>query len=153
MKKSLQNPSDTAEILERLSRLRPDSARQWGRMTPHQAVCHLADSFKVAFGEKVASELRLGVPSGLIKWVALKAPLPWMKGAPTLPQVDQEKGGTRPGEFDADLAELRALVERVVAPQRDFEWSAHPLFGVMTETEWRRWAYLHTDHHLRQFGV
>jgi hypothetical protein len=29
---------------------------------------------------------------------------------------------------------------------------AHPIFGRMTEAEWMRWGYLHTDHHLRQFG-
>jgi hypothetical protein len=31
--------------------------------------------------------------------------------------------------------------------------SRHPLWGRMTEWEWGRWGYLHTDHHLRQFGV
>jgi hypothetical protein len=28
----------------------------------------------------------------------------------------------------------------------------HPMFGAMTTLEWMRWGYLHTDHHLRQFG-
>ena len=25
--------------------------------------------------------------------------------------------------------------------------------GTLSEAAWLRWAYLHTDHHLRQFGV
>jgi len=29
----------------------------------------------------------------------------------------------------------------------------HPIFGGMSERAWLRWAYLHTDHHLRQFGT
>ena len=29
----------------------------------------------------------------------------------------------------------------------------HPVFGPMTRGAWLRWGYLHTDHHLRQFGV
>ena len=29
----------------------------------------------------------------------------------------------------------------------------HPLWGRMSEWEWGRWGYLHTDHHLRQFGA
>jgi hypothetical protein len=29
----------------------------------------------------------------------------------------------------------------------------HAVFGAMTATDWYRWAYRHTDHHLRQFGV
>jgi len=30
---------------------------------------------------------------------------------------------------------------------------AHPIFGRMSLWEWQRWGYLHTDHHLRQFGL
>jgi hypothetical protein len=29
----------------------------------------------------------------------------------------------------------------------------HPVFGAMSDSAWRRWGYLHTDHHLRQFGA
>jgi hypothetical protein len=29
----------------------------------------------------------------------------------------------------------------------------HPVFGPLNTLEWRRFVYLHTDHHLRQFGV
>jgi hypothetical protein len=29
----------------------------------------------------------------------------------------------------------------------------HPVFGQMSESAWLRWAYVHTDHHLRQFGL
>lgn len=46
MKKTFSNPTDKAEIFERLRQLRPDSQRQWGRMTAHQAICHLEDAFK-----------------------------------------------------------------------------------------------------------
>jgi hypothetical protein len=35
----------------------------------------------------------------------------------------------------------------------DFNWPVHPIFGRMSHREWLRWAYLHADHHLRQFGV
>ena len=27
------------------------------------------------------------------------------------------------------------------------------IFGAMTTERWKRWGYLHMDHHLRQFGV
>ncbi len=30
--------------------------------------------------------------------------------------------------------------------------ATHPYFGNLTKWEWMRWAYLHADHHLRQFG-
>ena len=31
--------------------------------------------------------------------------------------------------------------------------AAHGLFGVMSRRDWQRWAYRHTNHHLRQFGA
>ena len=30
---------------------------------------------------------------------------------------------------------------------------AHGFFGIMSLADWHRWAYKHTDHHLRQFGL
>ena len=30
---------------------------------------------------------------------------------------------------------------------------AHGLLGSMSTRDWQRWAYRHTDYHLRQFGL
>ena len=30
---------------------------------------------------------------------------------------------------------------------------AHGFFGRMSTADWQRWAYKHTNHHLRQFGL
>jgi hypothetical protein len=122
-------------------------------MTPHQAVCHLSDSFKsVTGGAKVEFAGSL-LTRTFVKWLALRVPLKWPKGVPTRPEVDQEKGGTRPSEFARDVAELESLVEEFARDGRDFRVSRHPMFGEMSEGDWLRWAYLHMDHHLRQFGV
>jgi hydrogenase maturation factor HypF (carbamoyltransferase family) len=64
----------------------------------------------------------------------------------------QGGGGTSPVEFERDLRELRSLLERFTRQPREFTWAAHPHFGTMNEEEWMRLAYLHADHHLRQFG-
>ena len=40
-----------------------------------------------------------------MKWVALYAPIPWPKGVPTRPEMDQYVGGTAPFEFDAATRE------------------------------------------------
>lgn len=85
-----------------------------------------------------------------MKWGALYLPMPWPKGVPTRPEVDQNKGGTRPGDFEADKSKLIAAFSRFA--KTDMTGRAHPIFGVMTEAQWKRWGYLHTDHHLRQFG-
>ena len=97
--------------------LRPDSARRWWRMTVHQMVCHLADNFRMAIGQRPVATTRVPVPRGLVKWVALYAPLPWPRGIPTAPETDQRRLGTRPVEFAADLAEAVALLERVAGAE------------------------------------
>jgi hypothetical protein len=62
-------------------------------------------------------------------------------------------GGTKPAEFASDVAELGALVERMTAPGAIVDGRVHSFFGRLSRAEWLRWAYLHMDHHLRQFGV
>lgn len=150
--KTLARPRDKDELLHRLRRLRPDSVRRWGRMSAHQMVCHLNDSLLVATGQRAASPA-ISLPSRtIIKWIALYLPLRWPPGILTRPEIDQEAGGTRPIDFAADVARQVALIEDVAGQPRKLRGSVHPIFGRMSERTWLRWAYLHTDHHLRQFG-
>jgi hypothetical protein len=155
---SFLDPAHKKEILERLGAVRPDSRRQWGRMTPHQMICHLSDSFKFVFGEKEISSISNPFINNpftrtVVKWIALYAPLPWIHGAKTRPEVDQEIGGTPPDDFERDRRQLGALIERFTAQAKDVEFHPHPFFGDMSVAEWMRWGYLHCNHHLRQFGA
>jgi hypothetical protein len=142
--------SDHGAILRRLAALTPDRTRRWGRMTVHQAVCHMADAFRMASGElPVAGRARLHQRT-VVKWIALYAPLRWPAGIPTSPELDQTaSAGTPPGDFAADLAALEALAHAAAAPGPR---ALHPVFGPLSHAAWLRWAWLHTDHHLRQFG-
>ena len=151
--KSLSNPRDKAELLTRLERVTPASARQWGRMTPHQMLCHLNDSFRGVVGERGIVSVATLASRTLVKYSALYAPMPWPRGLPTRPEVDQEVGGTKPIEFAHDKSDLERLIERFARPEQDFASYAHPMFGRMSRAQWHRWAYLHVDHHLRQFGT
>jgi uncharacterized protein DUF1569 len=151
--KTIARPRDKAEIIRRLNTVRPDCARRWGKMSAHQMVCHLSDAFRLVTRQKDASPATGFVQATLIKWIALYVPMRWPAGVPTRPEMDQEVGGTKPGDFAADLAEVAALLEAIAAPATDCQWPAHPIFGRMSEAEWMRWAYLHVDHHLRQFGL
>lgn len=151
--KTLADAHDKAEIVRRLKSVRPDCKRRWGRMSVHQMVCHLTDAFRLVTHQKTASPKTGPLQRTLIKWVALYAPLRWPPGFPTRPEMDQEVGGTPPAEFAADLAELESIVEFVTTRGSDYDWPAHPIFGKMSQSAWQRWAYLHVDHHLRQFGL
>jgi hypothetical protein len=88
-----------------------------------------------------------------VKWIAIYLPLPWPTGILTRPEIDQQIGGTCPGDFTADVAALETSLQALARDRKTITWPAHPIFGPMSESAWMRWAYLHTDHHLRQFGA
>jgi hypothetical protein len=113
-------------------------------------ICHLNDSFRVATGEKYASPATNFFQRTIVKWIALRAPVPWPSGVPTRPEIEQGRGGTPPLEWARDCAELRALI--LTFPDRT-SFAAHPIFGSLSRRDWIVWGYRHVDHHLRQFGV
>jgi hypothetical protein len=151
--KTLAREACKVELIERLRRARPDSSRRWGRMTAHQMVCHLCDNFRMALGQKPVSDASSVVHRTIIKWMALYSPMRWRAGIVTRPEVDQEAGGTKPIDFTTDLKEAETLLTLVASRTGRVRWPDHPVFGSMSEADWMRWAYLHTDHHLRQFGL
>ena len=151
--KTLSNPTDREEIKRRLRAVGPASPHRWGTMSSHQMVCHLTDGFRLYMSLKPARPLPVPYPRSMLKWAALWAPIPWPRGFKTAPEMDQEAGGTQPIAFDSDLRELQSLMDRFTRQPRDFQWQSHPHFGRMSDREWMRLAYLHVDHHLRQFGA
>jgi hypothetical protein len=151
--KTFLNLKDKAEILTRIQSVQPTSLRLWGRMSAHQMICHLNDGFKMYMGLKPVRSVRVSYPRSLVKWAALWIPISWPKGFKTAPELDQQTGGTPPVEFGNDIGELGSLVDRMTRQPRDFQWQPHPHFGQMCDKEWMRLAYLHADHHLRQFSA
>ena len=150
--KTLANPDDKKALLERLSRLRSDSPRAWGKMSAPQMVCHLSDSTRLALGERQARSVSSLFKRTVMKWFALQFPAPWPHGIKTMPESDQEIGGTPPGQFEMDRATLVSLTERLANRPESLTSAVHPFFAKMTPEEWLRWGWLHMDHHLRQFN-
>jgi hypothetical protein len=146
---SIADPRVVARLVARLENLRPDTPRRWGTLAPGEMLCHLGDS--------ATSVLAMDAPEAsnrpFRRWIGLRSPLPWPKGARAPTHVDPRAGGTRPGDFERDrrraIDALRALS---TAPDAAFKRS-HALFGRMHARDWRRWAVRHTDHHMRQFGL
>jgi hypothetical protein len=155
--KTFADAASVTEVIERLRVVRADTPRQWGRMTAHQMICHCADACRMACGEVTPAEISGLVQRTLIKWIALYAPMRWPAGRiDTVVEMDQlgdRFSGAAPRDFAADVATLEGLLTRVAAEAGRGPWPRHPIFGRLTEREWLRWAYLHMDHHLRQFGA
>jgi len=115
-------------------------------------VCHLNDCFRLTFGERPTEPIDTLFTRTVIKGIALYSPFPWPHGYRSRPEYDQERGGTAPTSFENDLDEFRKLFARFVREGAKLRWR-HPSFGEMSTKDSFRWAYLHIDHHLRQFGA
>jgi hypothetical protein len=151
--RTLARPRDVAGVVQRLKRVDQDSRRRWGRMSAHQMLCHLSDSFRLALGEKAAKPAGGLLQRTLVKWTALYAPLPWPAGIRTSPEIDQASVAASRADFATDAAVLEVLLERLVAEGPRLDGRVHPRFGALSAAAWLRWGYLHVDHHLRQFGA
>jgi hypothetical protein len=117
-------------------------------MTAPQMVAHINESLRMCFGDLRAKDKRLFFRHPPLKQLIMYW-LPWPKGAPTAPELLARA----PAEWEADIAECRALIDRFARERRDREWPRHPAFGSMTATQWGRLAYRHLDHHWKQFQL
>jgi len=151
--RTLARPGDRRALVDRLRKVRPESTPRWGRMSAPQMVCHVADALRLVTGQKRASRAPGLHERTVLKWFVLYAPLRWPPGILTSPELDPECGGTSPSEFPADVSHVEALLELVAGAPEGLDQRVHPVFGRMSHAAWLRWAWLHTDHHLRQFGA
>lgn len=120
-------------------------------MTPHEMICHLADSFEGVLGERPIAPAETWLQRTVVRRLALHTALTWPKGVKTRPEVDQTIGGTKPVDFTRDRERVILLLRRFAAPAA--RYARHPTMGALTREEWLIWGYRHTDHHLRQFAL
>ena len=143
-------PSTQADLIARVETLGENASKRWGRMSVQGMVCHLTDAFLMVLGERPSQKKPTLVERTLIRFVALHTPVPWPRGAKAPDVVDQERGGTQPGDFGEDKVKLRTVIQRF-ATEAQSKPLFHPIFGELSPAELGRWAYRHVDHHLRQF--
>jgi Protein of unknown function (DUF1569) len=150
--KTLSSQNCHQELRERIGEVQPHTARRWGKMTAQQMICHLTDGFRMYMALLPTADASSTLLRRVIKPIALWMPIPWPHGFRTPAELDQQGDGTRPAEFGRDVDQLLALIAKMISLSGDFKWPAHPYFGLLSEKEWMRLAYLHVNHHLRQFG-
>lgn len=147
---TVAEPALLADLTTRLERLTPRHSARWGRMTAHQMAAHLANAAEAALARRpFAAPARR--PNPVLKFLSLRLPLPWPKNVRT--GADPAGIELAPETFEAErIRALTALRDLSQMPAQSLA-SRHPIFGAMTQRDWHRWAFLHTDHHLRQFGL
>jgi len=141
----------SAEVKERLQRLRPDSQRQWGKMGPAQMLAHCSASIEMALGDERPPRMMIGRILGPVaKRFTLRDEKPMVRNAQTAKCLLVQDGK----DFEPERARLALLIDRFAAAGPS-GCTSHPhfLFGTLTPEEWSRLVYKHLDHHLRQFGV
>lgn len=144
-----------AEMLDRLSKITPDSGRTFGSMTPGEMICHMKDCFEIGLAEKPATR---DMPMGLIfgfppirSYIINK--MAWPKGKLASPANQME---TKPTGFDSDKEKFVAVVNRFGERGpggADGGFGTHAVFGKMDGAMWGALLTKHLNHHLEQFGV
>jgi hypothetical protein len=102
-------------LVARLGKLHDKRPRAWGKMTAHEMLCHLGDSFEGVLGDRTIAAADTWMQRTIVKYLALHTNLAWPKGTPTRPEVDQTIGGTKPADFDRDRDRAIALLRRFTA--------------------------------------
>lgn len=150
--RSLAVVDDREELERRLGALQAGDARLWGEMSLAEMLCHVRGAFRTAMGEieVVAKAPAQPLPPKVLKFVALRMPVPWPKGMQTLAELKKGTPAMRAGAVEEERAGLLEAMKQFVRPEQ--RRGDHGMFGPMTYGDWMRWGYLHTDHHLRQFG-
>lgn len=151
--KNIIDYSIKTKILQRIEKLNPSASAKWGKMNINQMLCHCADQLRLANGTKSSKFIGNFMLTTVFKWLILtfmKAP----KGKiETVKELKQGVGGTKPTSFEDDRKALIDLIQNFDESFKTNKTVVHPAFGKMNHWQNGRLAYLHLDHHLRQFGV
>jgi hypothetical protein len=149
--RNLYEAARVEEVKTRIAQLRPDSQRQWGKMTAAQALAHCSGAMEMAMGDVRPQGMFLGGIIGrVIKPMVFKDEGPLRKNSPTI----KELAITDDRDLGKERERLCGLIDRFVAiGPKGCTTHPHSFFGRLTPDEWSALMYKHLDHHLRQFGV
>jgi hypothetical protein len=147
--KKVFDPGAATELKGRFSKLRPDTARQWGKMTAAQMVAHCSNSLEQALGDEKPPRMFLGHIFGGIAKRDVFSDKPMKRNTPTSPTLAIRDDRN----LDVERKRLDALIDRAGSGPQACTDHPHIFFGQLTPDEWGKLIYKHLDHHLQQFGV
>ncbi len=136
------------DFFARIEKLDSESKPKFGKMNVNQMVCHCTDFFRMAMGTKKALEYGVVDPKEIIGLSRSGKTAPAPKG---FGQVEGD--GTSPTELENDKRILKEHILQFAKLDKDFEFSEHPYFGLVSNERWIELTCYHLNHHLKQFGV
>src|SRR5690348_16282413 len=83
--KNLFEAGRVEEVKQRIAQMRPDSARQWGKMSPAQALEHCSRGVEMALGDKTPPRMLVGrILGGMVKSKVVGNDEPLRRNSPTM---------------------------------------------------------------------
>ena len=149
--KNLANDAVLNDLVARLQQLTPAHPAAWGTMNGQQMARHLGDASEAVLKLRPFASRPRGKPSPLRKFLLLHVLRQMPRGIKA--GADPAGAAVDPGNFGTDLERAVSLLRALASATPEALVEAHPVLGSMSRANWMRWAWLHTDHHLRQFGV
>jgi hypothetical protein len=149
--KNIFDPKDTAEVIDRIQRLSPDTKPLWGKMAVGQMLAHCNVSYEMVY------ETKHPKPNSFKKFLlkqfvknAVVGPKPYKRNSTTAPEFRVKENK----DFGAEKQRLIDYLNRTQQlGEAHFEGNESHSFGPLTKEEWNTMFYKHLDHHLSQFGV
>ena len=146
------NAQTLNDFTARVSKINSDTAGQWGSKTAGEMIAHLTQAVAIGMGEESAPSETNFIKANIMRPIIFSGLMPWPKAKIKSPEIFHPAPAA---DFDQAKAGLIDLYGRFVKrcaddPSRAFY---HPVFGDLTMTQQQRVFGMHSDHHLRQFGV
>ncbi|MGE5276503.1 MAG: DUF1569 domain-containing protein [Acidobacteriota bacterium] len=147
---NLFDPGTYESMRQRLDRLSPDAARQWGKMTVAQMLAHCSRALEVGTGDLPRKQALIGKIFAPFVRSSFLGERPFGRNSPTDPAfvVSDER----------DFAREKEHLSRVIARfcqkgPAEAGRQTHSFLGRISGEQWGRVMYKHLDHHFRQFGA
>ena len=145
---SIHNENDRAQLAARILTLKPDSARQWGKMTVVQMLghCELFDRW-IQSGQPNRQTLIGKLVGRPVLRRMLRPDKAMARNVPTMPALIPAADI----EFETARKAWRTSIEGYA--HYDTETFIHDFFGPLSHEEVGAFVWKHADHHLKQFGA
>ncbi|MEY2903156.1 MAG: hypothetical protein RLY89_2262 [Bacteroidota bacterium] len=149
--KSVFDPIDVHEILNRINQLTPETPAKWGKMNVAQMLAHCNVSYEMIYENihpKPNPILKLFLKLVIKNKVVTEKP--YAHNSPTAPAfiISDAK------QFEKERTRLINHINQTLANgPAYFDGRESHSFGKLNVTEWNNMLYKHLDHHLSQFGV
>ncbi len=149
--KSVFDPIDVHQILNRINQLTPETPAKWGKMNVAQMLAHCNVSYEMIY-ENIHPK-----PNPVLKFV-LKL---FVKGKVVTEKPYAHNSPTAPAFIISDAKQFEKERTRLINHINQtlengpayFDGRESHSFGKLNVAEWNNMLYKHLDHHLSQFGV